>query len=34
MNPGIQDILILELMLSYGEGVFIEREVSRGPPPA
>lgn len=30
MNPGIQDILIPELMLSSGEGFFIEREVSRG----
>lgn len=30
MNPGIQDILILELLLSSGEGFFIEKEVSRG----
>ncbi|KAI3664743.1 hypothetical protein L1987_89479 [Smallanthus sonchifolius] len=29
MNPVIQDILILELMLSSGEGVFIERGKSR-----
>lgn len=30
MNPGIQDILILELMLSSGEGVFYrERGESR-----
>ncbi|GKA99459.1 hypothetical protein Tco_0827396 [Tanacetum coccineum] len=29
MNPVIQDILILELMLSYGEGVFIERGKSK-----
>ena len=30
MNPGIQDILILELLLSSGEGFFfIDREVSR-----
>lgn len=26
MNPGIQDILILELLLSSGEGFFIYRE--------
>ena len=29
MNPGIQDILILELLLSSGEGFFIERGESR-----
>ncbi|KAI3779326.1 hypothetical protein L2E82_09004 [Cichorium intybus] len=29
MNPVIQDILIVELMLSSGEGVFIERGKSR-----
>lgn len=29
MNPVIQDILILELMLSSGEGVFMERSESR-----
>ncbi|GJT76793.1 hypothetical protein Tco_1043518 [Tanacetum coccineum] len=29
MNPVIQDILILELMLSSREGVFIERGKSR-----
>ncbi|GJZ04589.1 hypothetical protein Tco_0537864 [Tanacetum coccineum] len=29
MNPVIQDILILELMLSSGEGVFIERGKSK-----
>jgi hypothetical protein len=32
MNPVIQDILILELMLSSGEGVFIERGKSRVAP--
>ena len=30
MNPGIQDILILELPLSSGKGFFIDREMSRG----